>query len=175
MTPIKEIGECLIICGDEEYFFRPSLINMIRIGEPAEIVRTFYDLHHDEVSPLIERAVAAFGRIPTWLIEHISNSTYGKRALMAAISVMEACSNDNLSPLIGEFRPAKAKGKPFKRRIGQMGDFEMLLIAQSLITLGIIGKAKVRQLQRNESTTPTKMPIPSAGVPAPGSSSSTAT
>lgn len=155
MTPMKEIGECMISTNGADYMFRPSFANMMRIGEPQEIVQAFADLHSDEVTPLIERAASAYGHIPAWLIDHIHASTYGKRALMAAMSVMEACSVDDLSRLIGEFLPAKTKGKPFKRRAGQMGDLEILLIAQSLITHGIIGKAKVRKLQRNESTTAT--------------------
>ncbi|WP_312463354.1 DUF6246 family protein [Pantoea endophytica] len=152
MTPMKEIGECLISTQDADYMFRPSFANMMRIDEPQEIVQAFYDLHSDEVTPLVERAVAAYGHVPAWLLEHIRTTTYGKRALMAALTVMEACTECDISSLIGEFRPAKTKGKPFKRRAGQMGDFEILLIAQSLITHGIIGKAKVRQLQRHESS-----------------------
>lgn len=151
MTPYKEIGECLITAGEDEYFFRPSFAAMSRIGEPQEIVQAFADLHDDELSPLIERATEAYGHVPAWLIEHIRSCSYGKRALMAAMTVMQACCEDDLSALIGELRPARAKGRPFKRRMGLMGDFEMLLIAQSLITHGIIGKAKVRQLQRHES------------------------
>lgn len=151
MVPMKEIGECLISMPDADYLFRPSLINMMSIGEPQEIVQVFADLHSDEITPLTERALAAYGRIPLWLIDHIRTSTYGKRALVAAITVLEACSSDDLTPLVGELRPAKAKGKTFKRRKGLMDDFDMVLIAQSLITHGIIGKAKVRQLQRNES------------------------
>jgi hypothetical protein len=152
MTPMKEIGECLVSTHDTDYMFRPSFANMMRIGEPQDIVQAFYDLHSDEVTPLVERAASAYGHIPAWLIEHVCTSSYGKRALMAALSVMEACSDSDLSPLVGEIRPAKAKGRAFKRRAGPMGDFEILLIAQSLITHGIIGKAKVRQLQRHESS-----------------------
>lgn len=152
MTPYKEIGECLITVGEDEYFFRPSFAAMSRIGEPQEIVQTFADLHHDELTPLIERANAAYGHVPAWLIEHIRSCNYGKRALMAAMTVMQACCEEDLSDLIGELRPARAKGRTFKRRMGLMGDFEMLLIAQSLITHGIIGKAKVRQLQRHEGS-----------------------
>ncbi|WP_286863274.1 MULTISPECIES: DUF6246 family protein [Pantoea] len=151
MTPYKEIGECLITAGEDEYFFRPSFAAMSRIGEPQEIVQAFADLHSDELTPLIERATAAYGHVPAWLIEHIRSSGYGKRALMAAMTVMQACCEDDLTALIGEFRPARTKGRAFKRRMGVMGDFEMLLISQSLITHGIIGKAKVRQLQRHES------------------------
>jgi len=148
---MKEIGECLMSTPDADYLFRPSFINMMRIGEPQEIVQVFADLHSDEITPMTERALAAYERIPLWLIDHIRTSTYGKRALVAAITVLEACSSDDLTPLIGELRPAKAKGKTFKRRMGLMDDFDMVLIAQSLITHGIIGKARVRQLQRNES------------------------
>lgn len=151
MTPMTEIGECLISTRDADYMFRPSFVNMMRIGEPREIVQAFADLHSDDMSPLIERAIAAYGQIPAWLVEHIHKSDYGKRALMAAMSVIEACCESDVSDLIGELRPARTKGKLFKRRIGKMGDMEILLIAQSLITHGIIGKAKVRQLQRYDS------------------------
>ncbi|MCU6669910.1 DUF6246 family protein [Enterobacteriaceae bacterium H4N4] len=150
MTPLKEIGECLITCGNEEYFFRPSFINMTRIGEPKEIVQTFYDLHHDEVSGLLQSALASYGLIPGWLIQHIKSTSYGRKAFLAAMTVLDACCDDDLTPLIGEIRPAKASGKSFKIRRGSMDDFDMLVIAQSLITHGIIGKAKVRKLQRHE-------------------------
>ena len=150
MTPLKEIGECLITCGDEEYFFRPSFINMTRIGDPKEIVQAFYDLHHDEVSGLLQSALESYGLIPGWLIQHIKSTSYGRKAFLAAMTVLDACCDDDLTPLIGEIRPAKASGKSFKIRRGSMDDFDMLVIAQSLITHGIIGKAKVRKLQRHE-------------------------
>lgn len=51
-TPLKEIGECLISVDGEDYFFRPSFVNMSRIGEPDEIVQVFYDLHNNEVTAL---------------------------------------------------------------------------------------------------------------------------
>lgn len=70
--------------------------------------------------------------------------------VLAAMTVLAACCDDDLTPLIGEIRPAKASGKAFKIRRGSMDDFDMLVIAQSLITHGIIGKAKVRKLQRHE-------------------------
>ena len=40
MTPMKEIGELLITCGDRDFFFRPSFANMTRIGDPGEIVKS---------------------------------------------------------------------------------------------------------------------------------------
>lgn len=151
MTPLKEIGECLITAGDDEYFFRPSFINMTRIGEPREIVQAFYDLHHDEVSGVLQSALEAYGLIPVWLIQHIKTTSYGRKAMMAAMTVLSACCDRDVTPLIGEIRPAKASGKAFKMRRGAMDEFDMLVVAQSLITHGIIGKAKVRRLQRHES------------------------
>lgn len=151
MTPLKEIGECLITVEGEEYFFRPSLINMARIGEPEEIVQVFYDLHHDEVSSLINRAVLAFGCIPEWLIDHIRSSGYGRKAFMASVVVMNACCLTDATPLTGYFQPSKSKGRTFKYRSGLLPEIDILLIAQSLIAHGIIGKAKVRRLQRHES------------------------
>ncbi|MEG1111991.1 MAG: DUF6246 family protein [Hafnia sp.] len=151
MTPLKEIGELLISVGPDDFFFRPSFINMTRIGEPAEIVQTFYDLHHDEVTALIQSAIDAYGYIPPWLITHLKSSTYGRKALIAASSVLSSCCGKDVTSLTGELRVAKAAGKPFKLRRGLMDEFDMLVIAQSLITHGIIGKAKVRHLQRHES------------------------
>ncbi len=151
MTPLKEIGECLITAGDDEYFFRPSFINMTRIGEPREIVQAFYDLHHDEVSGVLQSALEAYGHIPGWMVQHIKSTSYGRKAIMAAMTVLAACCDRDVTALTGEIRPAKASGKAFKMRRGAMDEFDMLAIAQSLIMHGIIGKAKVRRLQRHES------------------------
>ncbi|WP_436879556.1 DUF6246 family protein [Escherichia coli] len=149
--PLKEIGEMLIDFDGKEYFFRPSFINMTRIGDPSEIVAAFYDLHHDEVSALIQSAYQAFGLVPSWLIEHIKSSSYGRKALMGAMDVMTACCDEDVTPLIGEMRQAKSSGKTFKMKNGAMDAFEMIVIAQSLISHGVIGKAKVRKLQRHEN------------------------
>lgn len=151
MNPIKEIGECLISFGDDDYFFRPSFANMTRIGEPADIVRTFYDLHNDEVTPLFRRAVEAYGVIPTWLHQYVNSHQVSKPAMMAAISVITACCDKDATPLVGEIIPGKSGKWAFVYRKGLMPAYDMVLIAQSLITHGIIGKAKVRKLQRHET------------------------
>ena len=156
MTPLKEIGECVITVGDEDFFFRPSLINMARIGEPGEIVQAFYDLHHDEVTTLINSAIASYGSVPAWVIEHIKSNAYGRTALIASMIVLDACCLTDASILTGYLHPGKRGGRAFKRRKGLMPEIEMLLVAQSLITHGVIGKAKVRRLQRNETGEATK-------------------
>lgn len=152
MTPYKEIGECLITAGEDEYFFRPSFAAMSRIGEPQEIVQAFYDLHNDEATPLIQRGMEAYGTIPAWLLAHVNRKEIGKPAIMAAMGVLTACCERDLSRLIGEIIPGKSGKWAFVLRKGAMPLSDMVLIAQSLITHGIIGKAKVRQLQRHESS-----------------------
>lgn len=150
MAPAKEIGECLITVGEDDYFFRPSFANMMRIGDPQEIVQAFYDLHNDEQSSLVRRSVAAFGGIPAWLASYLRRPQSSKKAVYAAMNVLAACCDKDISPLIGELRPGKSGKWVFVYRKGLMPVSDMVLIAQSLIQHGIIGKAKVRKLQRHD-------------------------
>lgn len=156
MTPVKEIGECMITLCEEDYFFRPSFIAMTQIGDPAEIVQAFYDLHNDGITPLLQRAHEAYGHVPDWLYKHVSQQRINKPAIMAAMSVIKACCDKDPTPLIGEIIPGKSGKWTFVYRKGAMQSYEMVLTAQSLITHGVIGKAKIRQLQRHESTEKTK-------------------
>lgn len=151
MNPLKEIGECLITVGEDDYFFRPSFANMARIGEPVDIVRSFYDLYNDAVTPLLQRAMDAYGSIPEWLYQYANGHQIAKPAMMAAISVISACCEKDVTPLVGEIIPGKSGKWTFVYRKGLMDPIDMILVAQSLITHGVIGKAKVRQLQRHES------------------------
>ncbi|WP_034913052.1 DUF6246 family protein [Erwinia sp. 9145] len=151
VTVAKEIGECMITHGDRDYFFRPSFANMMRIGEPNQIVEAFHHLHNDEFSALINRAVVAYGIVPQWLMRHVARPQFSKQAVYSAMSVLTACCDDDVATLIGELRPGKSGKWAFVYRKGVMPVGDMILIAQSLIQHGIIGKAKVRQLQRHES------------------------
>jgi len=168
MTPLKEIGECLITAGTMDFFFRPSFINMSRIGEPQQIVQAFYDLHNDEVMPRLNALIENYASIPErqrrfyagytgndlapgFAVTALASMKFSKAAIMAAMAVMTACCEDDVSTLTGEIIPGKSGKWTFVYRKGLMSPGEMVLIAQSLITHGIIGKAKVRQLQRHES------------------------
>lgn len=152
MTPLKAIGECVISTRQRDYLFRPSLAAMTRIGEPAEIVQAFYDLHNDETGPLLQRAMDAYASVPDWLIKHVSRPTFSKQAVAAAVTVMQACCDEDCSALTGELLPRKTGRDGLIWRPGSMAFANLVLVAQSLITHGIIGKAKVRRLQRHEST-----------------------
>jgi len=150
MTPLKEIGECVICDGDNEYFFRPSLINMTRIGEPHEIVQALYDLYNDEVGEITRRAFKAFGSVPAWLTSHLASPQYSKKAIVTAMTVLQACSPQDVSALTGEVVPGRSGKWTFVYRKGRMAAEEMVIIARSLMAHGVIGKAKVRKLQRHE-------------------------
>ncbi len=151
MTPVKEIGECLITVGDEDYFFRPSFLNMTRIGDPQEIVQAFYYLHNDEITPLLQKALMAYGAVPEWLLRYMGRPQFAKQTIYAAMNVMQACCERDVSALTGELVPGKSGRWGMVYRKGKVPMQNLVLIAQSLITHGIIGKAKVRQLQRHEA------------------------
>lgn len=169
MTPWKEIGECLISYGDDEYFFRPSFTAMTRIGAPEEIVETFYALHNDEATPRLKaladnyqaipehqrRFYAAYSgsdMVPAFALKWLLSSACSKAAISAAMIVLAACCDSDVTPLTGELVPGKTGRRAFVYRPGAMPVRDMVLIAQSLIQHGIIGKAKVRKLQRHEGS-----------------------
>ncbi|WP_210453132.1 DUF6246 family protein [Pantoea ananatis] len=152
MTPIKEIGECLITLGDEEYFLRPSLLNMTRIGSPEEIVEAFYEVHREPAMAIIKRAVNAFGSLPQVIASYAVRPELRKRKLMAAMSIIQACCDRDVTRLTGEIVPARSSRRAFLYRPGALSFDDMLLISQSLITHGIIGKAQVRRLQKHEGS-----------------------
>lgn len=169
MPPWKEIGECLISYGSEDYFFRPSFAAMSRIGTPEEIVETFYALHNDEATPRLmaladnyqaipenqRRFYAAYSgsdMVPAFALKWLLSSACSKSAISAAMIVLAACCDRDATPLTGELVPGKTGRRAFVYRPGAMPVRDMVLIAQSLIQHGIIGKAKVRKLQRHEGS-----------------------
>lgn len=156
MTPIKELGECVIGTDTHEYFFRPSFRNMARIGEPDEIVQTFYDLCNDEATPLIHQAAQVYihdeySRLPDCVLRFIQSGLLNRKAVMAAHAVLTACCDDDIGELVGWMKPGKSRKRGFMWRPGTMPATEMIIVAQNLMMHGIIGKAKVRKLQRYES------------------------
>lgn len=157
MTPVKEFGECLITSGDKEYFFRPSLLAMTRIGEPAEIVQTFYDLCNDEATPLIQQAAQVYirdeySRLPDCVLRYIQSGILSRKVVMAAHAVLTACCDDDIGELVGWMKPGKSRKRGFMWRPGTMPAPEMIIVAQNLMMHGIIGKAKVKKLQRHETS-----------------------
>lgn len=148
MTPITEIGEMLISDTKNDYFFRPSFAAMTRIGSPAEIVEAYATLNGYEVAQVVSMAQDAYGKIPEWLIKTLRKPVYGRKILSAAMHVMQACCDDDITALVGEWRPGK---RGIVYRAGGMSVGEIILIAHTLIEHGVMGKAKVRKPQRSET------------------------
>ncbi|WP_395303251.1 DUF6246 family protein [Pectobacterium polonicum] len=148
MTPITEIGEMLISDTKNDYFFRPSFAAMTRIGSAAEIVESYATLNGYEVAQMVTMAQDAYGKIPEWLIKTLRKPVYGRKILSAAMHVMQACCDDDITPLVGEWRPGK---RGIIYRAGGMSVGEIILIAHTLIEHGVMGKAKVRKPQRSET------------------------
>lgn len=170
MIPLKEIGECLISDGDQDFFFRPSFIAMTQLGTPAEIVATFHDLFDDSVARMIVAEIQRLSRVSSsmrilytattgkvddqqWLLRQLCSAMSAKRTIMAAHSVIQACCDRDATPLIGELIPGKSGKWTFVYRAGKLPVADMITVARSLIVHGLIGKAKVRRLQRHESST----------------------
>lgn len=151
MIPFTEIGEMLISDAQHDYFFRPSFANMTRIGSPAAIVERFAELHTSDAPRLLEAAIKAYGEVPGWLLAHINAPSFSSDSIYAGMIVMQACCKEDISSLVGELRPSKRGKRAFVFRRGSMPPSDIIVLAQSLITHGIIGKAKVRKLQRHET------------------------
>lgn len=151
MTPMTEIGEMVISDTDRDYFFRPSFGNMTRIGSPAAIVERFAELHASDATRLLEDAIASYGDVPGWLLAHINAPSFSRDTIYAGMIVMQACCDDDISALVGELRPSKKGKRAFVFRQGKIPASDIIVLGQSLITHGIIGKAKVRKLQRHDS------------------------
>ncbi|MBG5923151.1 DUF6246 family protein [Providencia rettgeri] len=147
MTARKEYGEFTISTPDKDYLFRPSFDAMTRIGTPEQIVNAFTLLSGAEVQMLIARAIQAYGAVPEWLFKALKKPTYGRSVLSTSMMVMQACCNGDCDELIGEWKPSK-NGVIYK--MGKVPITDIIVFARELMTHGIIGKAKVRKLQRNE-------------------------
>ncbi|KLU16513.1 MULTISPECIES: DUF6246 family protein [Xenorhabdus] len=149
MTPIIDIGEMIISTDKRDFFLRPSFAAMTRIGTPHQIVATYTFLNGAETQELINRALAAYGTLPDWLIKLMRKPAFGRNVLSTAMIVIQACCNDDAEELIGEWRPGR-KGVVY--RPGGLPINDIIVIACELITHGVIGRVKIRKLQRHEGT-----------------------
>ncbi len=149
MTALIDIGEVVISdsrSGGKDYLLRPSFEAMNRIGTPAEIVQVYATIHGEEVSRLIDACTAVQGGAQEWLSPSFNRVT--ERLLSTCMHVLQACSEEDLAPVIGEW---KGWSRYVVYRPGEMPKSDIIILAQSLMQHGIVGKAKVRKLQRHES------------------------
>ncbi|MGR7269594.1 DUF6246 family protein [Klebsiella aerogenes] len=149
MTALIDIGEFSVSDsrdGGKDYLLRPSFEAMTRIGTPAEIVRAYAIIHGSDVAKLLEACTDTLRRIPDWLSPAFNRAT--EKLLSTCMQVLQACCEDDMTPMIGEW---KGWRHCVVYRPGQMPKSDIIVLAQHLMQHGVVGKAKVRQLQRHET------------------------
>jgi hypothetical protein len=149
MTALTDIGELSVSdsrTDGEDYLLRPSFEAMTRIGSPAEIVQIYATIHGNDVAQLIEVCAGTLGRFPEWLSPSFNRAS--EKLLSTCMLVLQACCEDDLTPMIGE---CKGWRHCVVYRPGLMPKSDIIVVAQHLMQHGVVGKAKIRQLQRHES------------------------
>jgi hypothetical protein len=149
MTALTDIGEFSVsdsLTGGKDYLLRPSFEAMTRIGTPEEIVQAYATIHGSDVSRLIEACAGTLLRLPDWLSPSFNRAA--EKLLSTSMHVLQACCDADLTPMIGEW---KGWRHCIVYRPGQLPKNDIIVLAQHLIQHGVVGKAKVRQLQRHES------------------------
>lgn len=146
-TPLTEIGEMRISLSDRSFFFKPSFRAMNEIGTPKEIVEVYAKLNGiDYVAPLQHVDYLPFGA-QMQVMKTISKPVYGRHVLSAAYIVMQSCCEDDVSVLIGGWKPTP-RGVRYVPGIMPVSD--IIIIARNLIQHGIIGKSPLKVPERLE-------------------------
>lgn len=146
-TPLTEIGEMRISLSDRSFFFKPSFRAMNEIGTPKEIVEVYAKLNGiDYVAPLQHVEYLPFGA-QMQVMKTISKPVYGRHVLNAAYIVMQSCCEDDISVLIGGWKPTP-RGVRYVPGIMPVSD--IIIIARNLMQHGIIGKSPLKVPERLE-------------------------
>lgn len=146
-TPLTEIGEMRISLSDRSFFFKPSFRAMNEIGTPKEIVEVYAKLNGiDYVAPLQHVEYLPFGA-QMQVMKTISKPVYGRHVLSAAYIVMQSCCEDDVSVLIGGWKPTP-RGVRYVPGIMPVSD--IIIIARNLMKHGIIGKSPLKVPERLE-------------------------
>ena len=146
-TPLTEIGEMRISLSDRSFFFKPSFRAMNEIGTPKEIVEVYAKLNGiDYVAPLQHVEYLPFGA-QMQVMKTISKPVYGRHVLSAAYIVMQSCCEDDISVLIGGWKPTP-RGVRYVPGIVPVSD--IIIIARNLMQHGIIGKSPLKVPERLE-------------------------
>lgn len=146
-TPLTEIGEMRISLSDRSFFFKPSFRAMNEIGTPKEIVEVYAKLNGiDYVAALQHVEYLPFGA-QMQVMKTISKPVYGRHVLSAAYIVMQSCCEDDISVLIGGWKPTP-RGVRYVPGIMPVND--IVIIARNLMQHGIIGKSPLKVPERLE-------------------------
>ncbi len=147
-TPLTEIGELRISLTDKSYFFKPSFRAMNEIGTPKEIVEMYATLNGADYLAVMQHV----GNLPfgaqMQVMKAVSKPVYGRHVLSAAFIIMQACCEEDVSMLIGSYKPTV---RGVKYVPGLMPVNDIIIIARNLLDHGIIGKSPLKVPQRSES------------------------
>lgn len=147
-TPLTEIGEMRISLADRAFFFKPSFAAMARIGTGAEIVEIYAKLNGaDYVRTMQHLEGLPFGA-QLQVMKTVSRPIFGRHVLSAAFIIMQCCCEDDISVLIGSWKPTP---RGVKYIPGVMPVSDIITIARNLIEHGVIGKSPLKVPQRSES------------------------
>lgn len=147
-TPLTEIGELRISLADKSFFLKPSFRAMNEIGAPKEIVEMYATLNGADYLAVMQHV----GNLPfgaqMQVMKTVSKPVYGRHVLSAAYIVMQACCEEDVSILIGGWKPT-ARGVRYVPGVMPVND--IIIIARNLLDHGIIGKSPLKVPQRSES------------------------
>ena len=147
-TPLTEIGELRISLTDKSYFFKPSFKAMNEIGTPKEIVEMYATLNGADYLAVMQH----IGNLPfgaqMQVMKTVSKPVYGRHVLSAAFIIMQACCDDDISVLVGSYKPT-ARGVKYVPGLMPVND--IIIIARNLLDHGIIGRSPLKVPQRSES------------------------
>lgn len=147
-TPLTEIGELRISLADKSFFFKPSFRAMNEIGTPKEIVEMYATLNGADYLQTMQHIEGLPPGAQIQVMKTVSKPVYGRHVLSAAYIVMQACCGEDVSMLIGGWKPT-ARGVRYVPGVMPVND--IIIIARNLLDHGIIGKSPLKVPQRSES------------------------
>lgn len=147
-TPLTEIGEIRISMSDKSFFMKPSFRAMNEIGTPKEIVEMYATLNGADYLQTMQHIEGLPPGAQIQVMKTVSKPVYGRHVLSAAYIVMQACCEEDVSMLIGGWKPT-SRGVRYVPGVMPVND--IIIIARNLLDHGIIGKSPLKVPQRSES------------------------
>lgn len=115
-------GDVNVNVEGEDFIFRPTFFNALKLGSPKEIVKTFSDIHMlDAKQEILSSEYAG---------EYVK--TFAKRILPTACYVLSNCCDDDCTDLIGTFNSTKY-------RVGLLPIDDIIVIAKHLLKHMMVG------------------------------------
>lgn len=147
-TPLTEIGELRISLTDKSFFLKPSFRAMNEIGTPKEIVEMYATLNGADYLQTMQHIDGLPLGAQMQVMKTVSKPVYGRHVLSAAFIIMQACCDEDISVLVGSYKPT-ARGVKYVPGLMPVND--IIIIARNLLDHGIIGKSPLKVPQRSES------------------------